>query len=229
MEVQRTEQKIILTKAEALLLQKRLAAIMPLDSYCIHGKGYEIRSLYFDTLADRSFVEKADGLLVHEKIRARIYGSGDQVIKLETKRKVGDAQTKRSLVIRRDTLDQLSRGQYQGLLSYDDPLALYFYQKLSRGMMPKSIVQYKRLSYCILVNNTRITFDYDIRATESCFDLYREPLLTHPILPSDKVILEVKFNNFLLGYIKDALNTLHKSTASFSKYANGRSFYRSMI
>ena len=229
MEVQRTEQKLILTQKEAMLLSRRLAAIMPLDSHCLNGQGYEIRSLYFDTLTDRSFVEKMDGLWVHEKIRARIYGSGDQVIKLESKYKVGDAQTKRSLVITRDTLDQLAQGRYACLMDYDDPLAPYLYQKLSRGMLPRSIVQYDRLSYCLPVNNTRITFDSNIRATESCFDLYREPLLTHPILPADQVILEVKFNNFLLGYIKDALNTLHKSPSSFSKYASGRSFYRSMI
>ena len=229
MEVQRTEQKIILTQTEAMLLSRRLAAIMPLDSHCIGGKGYEIRSLYFDTLTDRAFVEKLDGLWVHEKIRARIYGSGDQIIKLESKRKVGDAQTKQSMVIRRDTLEELAHGRYTALLDYDDPLAPYLYHKLSRGMRPKSIVQYDRLSYCIPTNNTRITFDSNVRATESCFDLYREPLLTHPILPADRVILEVKFNNFLMGYIKDALNTLHKSPSSFSKYASGRSFYRSMI
>jgi hypothetical protein len=93
-------------------------------------------------------------------------------------------------------------------------------------MMPKVIIQYRRVSYCLPTNSTRITFDYRVRATESSFDLFRPQLNTHPILPEELVILEVKYNNFLLSYIKQALRTMGRSTSSFSKYFSGRSFYR---
>ncbi len=229
MEVQRTEHKMILNRREALQLIHRLDQIMPRDAYCRSGDGYEIRSLYFDTLTDACCVEKDDGLLIHEKIRARIYGSMDGVIKLESKRKVGEAQTKHSMKISRETLEELRCGEYAGLLAYQDPMAPYFYHKLSCGMRPKTIVQYKRLSFCIPTNNTRITFDSDIRATESNFDLFQEPLLTHPVLPYGLVILEVKFNHFLPDYIKKAVSTANKSPLSYSKYLNSRTFWRSMI
>ena len=165
----------------------------------------------------------------HEKIRARIYGTNDRIIKLESKRKNGEFQTKDSMLIDRNTLENLCVGNYNVLLQSNDPLAMYFYIKLSQGMAPKVIIQYKRVSYCAAGNHTRITFDTDIRATESNFDLFQEKLLTYPILSSDQTIMEVKYNNFLFGYIKEALAGVKKSTTSFSKYFNGRMFYKYMI
>ena len=228
-EVQRTEHKFILNRREAGLLIRRLDNIMPRDANSTGPDGYEIRSLYFDTLSDRSCVEKLDGLEVHEKVRARIYGTDDSVIKLECTRKVGQNQTKRSLLISRPLVEELSRGQYGGLLELEDPMALQFFRKLSGGMLPKNIIQYQRLSFCLDTNNTRITFDSDIRSTESCMDLFQEPLLANPILPAELVVLEVKFNNFLLEYMEKALRSIHASPTSYSKYMNGRRFYRSMI
>lgn len=229
MQVKRTEHKFLLNRKEYLLAKKRIGAVMPEDAYCTCAEGYEIRSLYFDTLSDRACAEKEDGLEIHEKIRVRIYGTDDSVIKLECKRKVGEFQTKTSMLIDRETLEQLIAGHYSVLLHSSDPAALYFYRKLASGMAPKAIIQYMRMSYCIPSNNTRITFDSDVRATESSFDLFRERLLTYPILPPDQVIMEVKYNNFLFGYIKSALAGVRKSPTSFSKYFSGRYFYRYMV
>lgn len=229
MEVKRTEQKFILNNRESLLLRRKLDAIMPWDAYCTNSDGYDVRSLYFDTVTDKCCAEKADGLQEHEKIRIRVYGTDDRVIKLESKKKRGDLQTKHTMSITRQTMQALCEGNYRVLLDDPDPLAIYFYEKLANGMLPKAIIQYKRFSYCLPVNNTRITIDSDIRATESSFDLFQDSLQTHPILPADLVILEVKFNNFLLDYIKKTLSGLNQSTTSFSKYFSGRSFYRHLL
>ena len=67
MQVKRTEQKIIITAQEALKLRRNLDPIMPRDSHSISTDGYEIRSLYFDTVEDRCCAEKEDGLRIHEK------------------------------------------------------------------------------------------------------------------------------------------------------------------
>ena len=229
MQVKRTENKFIINKKEALILEKKLDMIMPRDQHSVSEEGYEIRSLYFDTIWDRCCQEKEDGLQFHEKIRARIYGTNEDVIKLESKKKNGEFQVKQTMFISRDTLDQICRGNYKALLEYENPLAIYFYKKLSEGMIPKNIVQYNRLSFCLNVNNIRITFDSDVRATESCFDLFQDPLQAHPILPENLVILEVKYNDFLFDYIKNALRVIEEKQTSFSKYFSGRSFYRYMI
>lgn len=229
MQVNRTEQKIYITIQEAMLLKRKLDAILPRDKNSQSEKGYEIRTLYFDTVDDRCCAEKEDGLRIHEKIRIRIYGINSDIIKLESKMKVGDAQIKKSMAIDKQTLDALIKGDYHVLLNIDNPMAQYFFTKLSDAMMPKCIIQYDRLSYCLPTNNIRITFDSNIRATESSFDLFAQPLLTHPIAPPDCVILEVKYNNFLFDYIKDALRGVRKSPSSFSKYFYGRTFHRYMI
>lgn len=226
MEVKRTEQKYILNSRESALLRSRLEAMLPRDEHCRGLLGYDVRSLYFDTVGDRCCAEKEDGLRDHEKIRIRIYGTDTDIIKLESKQKRGDIQRKQSLSISREVYESLIRGEYRPLLEMEDPLAHYFHRKLSAGMVPKAIIQYRRIGYCLPTNNTRITFDYRIRATESSFDLFREDLNTHPILPEELVILEVKYNNFLLSYIKKALSTMGRSTTSYSKYFSGRSFYR---
>lgn len=229
MQVKRIEQKYILNSKERVLAQKSIGAVMPKDRYCVSADGYEIRSLYFDTFSDRACAEKEEGLRIHEKIRIRIYGTDDRIIKLESKRKNGESQTKDSMLIDRRTAEKLSVGNYSILLENTDPMSRYFYIKLSQGMAPKAIVQYRRLAYCVDGNDTRITFDTDIRATESNFDLFSEHLLTHPILSADQTIMEVKYNNFLFGYIKDTLSGVKKSPTSFSKYFNGRMFCKYMI
>lgn len=229
MQVKRTEHKFILNSKEYLVAKQKIEAVMPKDSHCTSFNGYEIRSLYFDTLGDRACAEKEDGMQIHEKIRIRIYGNSDSVIKLESKRKDGEFQVKKSMLINRETFDCLCKGNYGILLKLDDPMAQYFYHKLIDGMMPKAIIQYNRMSYCVAGNNTRITFDFNIRATESNFDLFSENLLTYPILSQDQIIMEVKFNNFLFGYIKTALSGVKKSATSFSKYYSGRLFQRYLI
>jgi len=229
MEVKRTEHKYIVRCEESLRLRGRLDSIMPRDIHCLGPEGYEVRSLYFDTVGDRCCAEKEDGLLNHEKIRIRTYGPGDGTIKLESKKKRGEVQRKLSMPISREVCDALCAGEYGVLLEQKDPNALSFYRKLSEGMLPKVIVQYHRVSYCLPVNNTRITFDTDIRATESDLDLFRETLQAHPILPEDMAVVEVKFNHFLLGYVRNALEQLNRSEGSFSKYFSGRSHYRHLL
>jgi hypothetical protein len=228
-EVKRTEHKYILSYGESLLLRKNLDAVMPRDSHCTDPAGYIVRSLYFDTVTDDCCAQKEEGLRFHEKIRLRIYGSSDSIIKLESKQKQGELQTKRTLVISRRVCDALCAGDYQVLLELEDPLADYFYRRLSGGMVPKAIVEYRRIPYAIPTNNTRITFDYHIRATESCLNLFRPDLQLHPVAPEDVVIAEVKYNNFLLGYIKNTLRLMNHTEGSFSKYFSGRSFYRRTI
>ena len=228
-EVKRTEHKYILNYAESLQLRKNLEAVMPRDIHCTDPAGYIVRSLYFDTVTDSCCAQKEDGLMRHEKIRLRIYGTDDSLIKLESKQKRGQLQVKRSLPVSRRVCDALCAGDYKVLLDMHDPLAEYFYGRLSDAMIPRAIVEYTRIPYAIATNNTRITFDYHIRATETCLDLFRQDLPMHPIAPENMVIAEVKYNYFLLGYIKNTLGLMNRTEGAFSKYFSGRTFYRSII
>ena len=229
MQVNRTENKIIINTLEKARLERRLGMIMPLDPHCADGRSYSVRTLYFDTVTDRCIAEKEDGLLVHEKLRLRVYGNDENTIKLECKQKVDSLQTKKSMLVTREQCDRLIAGDLSWLLSSPDPLGAFFFYKLSRGYFPKAVIEYQRLAYSLNVNATRITFDFDIRACESDFQLFGDHLQTHPIFPPDKAVLEIKFNHYLPGYIKKALSDVQKSPGSFSKYTAGRYFYRNML
>ncbi len=188
------------------------------------AEGYAVRSLYFDTLNDKDFFEKEDGVELRRKIRIRIYHPEDDFAKLEIKQKTGAYQKKRSLKIRREDARMLTKGNYGVLLSYDDAFATECYGIMCTGMYrPKTIVEYKRRAFIAKENNIRVTFDNRIRATETSFDLFSGQLVMNPVFPDWETVLEVKFNGFLLSYIKETLNAAAKSELSVSKYCLARS------
>ena len=88
--------------------------------------------------------------------------------------------------------------------------------------VPKTINQYRRRAYVKEENSIRITFDSDIRATESSFDLFDENLLLNPVFDENLVVFEVKYNGFLLSYIKDMINSIDRIQTPVSKYCLGR-------
>lgn len=57
-----------------------------------------------------------------------------------------------------------------------------------------------------------------IVATESCFDLFSPNLNMNPVLDKYDVVMEVKFNGFLLDYIRQLINSVDRSEVSVSKY-----------
>ena len=71
-------------------------------------------------------------------------------------------------------------------------------------------------------NKIRVTFDHQIVATESNYDIFNANLLQNPALNPTLAVLEVKYNGFLLSYIKDMLRECNSSETSVSKYALSR-------
>lgn len=71
-DVLREEKKFLLNQAEALKLRNYLSNVVHTDSH--NGPdGYQVRSLYFDSLSNRDFQEKEDGLELRRKFRLRVY------------------------------------------------------------------------------------------------------------------------------------------------------------
>ena len=71
-DVLREEKKFLLNQAEALKLRNYLSNVVHTDSH--NGpNGYPVRSLYFDSLSNRDFQEKEDGLELRRKFRLRVY------------------------------------------------------------------------------------------------------------------------------------------------------------
>ena len=222
-EVLRQEKKYLMTMADIYALSRHLESVMSQDPHN-GAQGYSIRSLYFDTLEERDYQSKMDGLELRRKIRLRIYDPAASFAMLEMKQKEGAYQKKRSLRVDREDAGQLARGQYDRLLHYSEPFAAECCALLhSQCYRPKTIVEYRRKAYVAKENKIRVTFDHQIRATETCMDLFAPDLNLYPVLDPFNGVLEVKYNGFLLSYIKDLLDTVNRPELSVSKYCLARS------
>ncbi len=220
--VTREEKKFLISIEEFRRKSHYLDTVMLQD---VHNgtNGYIIRSLYFDTVYDTDYFEKLDGIETRRKIRLRIYDPKSDFAMLEMKQKQGEAQQKRSLRMTRTDAERLIKGEYDVLLKYEEDFARECYGlMLYRCYRPKTIVQYNRKAYIAKENKIRITFDNNIVATESSFDLFSENLVMNPVLDKFNVVLEVKFNGFLLEYIRSFINSINKSELSVSKYTLAR-------
>ena len=219
--VVRKEVKYLLDDATAARLRSALGAFMPLDP--MGGPdGYEVRSLYFDTVYDKDYNDKVDGIEVRRKIRLRIYSSGDAVAKLELKEKSAAGQRKRSTTVAREDAALLLAGRYAALRAkMPSPFAQELLGIMEvEGYVPRTVVAFRRLAFMDRTNNTRVTFDSRLCASESCFDLFAARLACYPI--PHPLILEVKYANFLLSHIYSALCLANQVPVSVSKYCLGR-------
>lgn len=221
--VLRQEHKFLITEAQFRQYSVMLSKVVHKDEHS-GADGYWVRSLYFDTFGDYDYFTKMDGIDSRKKIRLRIYNTDSQFALLEMKQKQSTFQMKRSIKIKRDDAMQMCSGIYTPLLSYDDPFALECYTLMkTRGYRPKAIVQYKRVAFVACGNDTRITFDREITATESSFDIFSKKLCLYPVMDPFQTVLEVKYNGFLFSYIKDIIRQLDKCATASSKYCMARS------
>lgn len=221
--VSRKEKKFLVDLAGAKKLEGILASVVAPDPH--NGlQGYPIRSLYFDTLHDRDYAEKLMGTDPRRKVRLRVYDPSGDFALLELKQKQGDNQRKRSLPVTREEARRLIDGDADVLLTHEEPFAAEMHAFMSiNGYSPKAIVEYDRMAFVAKENKTRVTFDRSVRATETNFDLFDPRLPLYPVFDPFNVILEVKFDGFLLSYIRSLLNTIDKSELSVSKYCLARS------
>ena len=109
------------------------------------------------------------------------------------------------------------------LLDYPEPFAAECYAFMQmKCYRPKTIVEYRRKAFVAKENRIRVTFDSEIVSTESSFDLFSRNLVMNPVMDRSMVVLEVKYNGFLLEYIKRMINTVDKAEFSVSKYCLAR-------
>ena len=215
----RHELKYFINPAEVEALRGRLKPVLELDSHCVGGRPYVIRSLYFDDIDDSAFYDKQAGVMHRDKYRIRIYRHLDKEIFLERKRKLGELIQKSSVQITRRLCEQLIAGDPTGLQRSNNPLLQDVYvQMRTRLLRPKVIVDYAREAYLHPAEDTRITFDLSLRSALHSVDLFNPRLPT--VCPHDRnvEILEVKFNNYLPDYIAGLLHGVEAERSAVSKY-----------
>ena len=215
----RKEVKYLLAEAQLFALRPALEAHMEPDDFA-HSSIY---NLYYDTPDFRLIRRSLEKPAYKEKLRLRCYDPAADFAMLEMKQKEGAYQKKRSLRLSRTDAFRLCAGDYGVLLQYEEPFAAECYGLMSlRCYRPKTIVEYLRRAYIAKENHIRITIDSQIQATESCYDIFSKKLGLHPVQSPFQMVLEVKYNGFMLSYIKALLDQVERSELSVSKYCLAR-------
>ncbi len=214
----RNEWKYLISEWEKDIITRRLEPLIKLDSHAKNG-GYCIRSLYFDDYWNHAYEEKSDGVLMRKKYRIRIYDYSDQVIKLERKKKFGAYIFKEDASLTPDEFWMILNGEYEFLLKNPQKLCREFYVEcVSHVMRPRVIVDYEREPWIMDHGTVRITFDQNVRAAIGGFNIFDPNLPTLSVLEPGKLVMEVKFTEFLPQIIRDILPPSAVELTALSKY-----------
>lgn len=217
----RHEWKHEISFSDRLALQARLGAVCRPDPHAPGGL-YQIRSLYFDTPADRALREKLDGVSRREKFRIRYYNLDASLIHLEKKSKRGGLGAKETAELTPAEAQAIVDGELGWMADSGRPLVRELYLKMiAQGLAPKTIVDYTRRPFVFPPGNVRVTLDYDIRTGLSSTNFLNPDCATIPA-GEPVTILEVKWGAFLPDIIRDAVGLDGRRAAAFSKYARCR-------
>lgn len=215
----RHEYKYLISAADAKLLKLRLKHIMDPDPHAGPTGRYTIRSLYFDDLYHRALDEKLDGICIRSKYRIRMYNYDPNFLKLEKKEKLGSLTRKTAQSV---PLKAALRLQQRLIPQTPDTGTLYgelAAKVRNSGFRPMVLVDYDRTPFVCADGNTRITLDENLRTRPFDTNLLASTSAMIPVLDKGQVILEVKFDDFLPGYLDAALADIPKVNMAISKFA----------
>ena len=212
----RHEYKYLISGAVARLLKSRLRSFMRPDPHVGATGQYTIRSLYFDDPCAAAYEEKMSGIKERTKYRIRYYNYDPGVIRLERKEKNGSLTRKTGQTISVADAEILTGSQPRPVLT---GLAEELQRRcLLEGFRPRVLVDYDRTPFVCADGNTRITLDENLRTRPYDTKLFASEQAMIPVLEPDQVILEVKFDDFLPGYLGEILADIPKAQMSVSKY-----------
>ncbi len=213
----RQEIKSLLSPTQALLLENRISAVLQPDMHAGPEGAYFIRSIYFDTGNDKAYREKLMGVSEREKYRIRMYDLDAATVQLERKEKKESLIHKEAVSISRECADQMVKGNFEGLLAYDHPLAADMYSKAkAEQLKPVVVVDYYRKAYTYPAGNVRITFDYRLQSKRIEDGVWNRNAL-YDVL-GENTVLEIKFNQYIPEHIRQLLCSVTTQRMAVSKY-----------
>jgi len=214
----RHEIKYLINECDREVISQRIKSVLKLDEHA-QGNEYHVRSLYFDDYWDSSYLDKVGGFPGRKKYRIRTYNINSDIINLECKVKVDSYINKVSVPFVREEYNKIMNNDFSFLLKRDEPLCKQFYYECtSRFMRPKVIVDYEREPYIFEAGDVRVTFDKNVRGISPWFDIFDEDIPAYYVLEPGKLVMEVKYTEFLPRVVKDSLADIRAEMSSFSKY-----------
>ena len=220
----RSEIKHVITAADRAAICANMRVVAKLDPHVGERGYYKIRSLYFDSLTDKALREKLDGVNEREKFRIRYYDNNLSLIKLEKKVKRGGLGYKVTAPLTREEAQKIVDGDLNWMATSGRGLVIELYSKMkSQGLRPRTIVDYERIPFVYAPGNVRVTVDYNIRTGLNCTDFLNPHCVTIPAGDAP-IILEVKWDEYLPGIIRHAVQVKDRPCGAFSKYGACRTY-----
>ena len=221
----RHELKHYINALDYAQLRTRLHVVAKPDGHTGESGGYEVRSLYFDNYTDKAVTEKMSGLGRREKFRLRYYDGDTSFIRLERKSKANRLAYKEQAAVTAGECTAILAGNFSCLLTdetlSEQALRMELYTKIRyQNLRPKSIVDYHREAYTYRAGNVRITFDSNIRTSNSVAGFLDPGLVTIPA--ANVIVLEIKYDGFIPDIIRDILQIGSRNQTEFSKYVAAR-------
>ena len=221
----RHEVKYYINYFEYEILRNRLKVILEKDKFANENGDYHIRSLYFDDIHNTALFEKQSGVLKRKKYRIRIYNLKDSVIKLEKKSRVAQFIHKESAPLTRQEYDMIINQDIDFLKESGNKLFHEFYFDIVSSLFkPRVIVDYIREAFIWDGSNVRITFDKYLKTGLYETDIFNKDIPTIDVLEEPKMILEIKYDNFLPDFIRCILQINSNQKYAISKYVICRKF-----
>jgi len=213
----RNELKYYISPQQRILITQKLKGLLTLDQHASETGEYHIRSLYFDDAANTALHEKLGGVRDRVKYRIRMYNQRDNVIHFEKKIKFRDYIAKVKEPLTRAMVEQILAGNYEVLIAEHKPLLLEIYNLIHNKLLrPVVIVDYVREPYVYQYGNVRITFDKDLRTALHHTNIFDQELCSIPALDDNRIIMEIKYDEYMPSAIEAALQLegLHRTSAS---------------
>lgn len=223
----RKEYKYFINYIDYLIIKNKIKNFLKVDQYCNNNNFYNVRSLYFDNKSNNCYYEKISGIENREKYRIRIYNLKEDPIRFEIKSKINNTIIKNFIIINSSDIKKIFNSDYTCLLNYKNPIASKIFYKFSRDFFkPVVIIDYKREAYYYNIDNDiiRITFDMELKKNETnLFDLFINNIKMDNVFSvRHKIIMEIKYKNFILLWLKKLLQLERFERCAISKYTLSR-------
>ncbi len=216
----RSEWKYLLSNQDLSKVRTRISSVLDLDKHTPQRGRYVVHSLYFDDYKDSCVYSTYAKLSKRYKWRIRYYDNDLDYLVLEKKKKIESRCHKESVritideyndIINNNILDTMYDTKKELLRELAKDILIYNYK-------PKVIVDYERVAYVEEITNIRITFDMKISASYEMDHFLDGDYTKYYVMPSDKNILEVKFDDILPSYIRNIIESHGFIQTGFSKY-----------
>lgn len=231
MEKYRHEFKYEMDYGTAVTIESKLSVLMKKDPHAGDKGMYTIRSLYFDDCDDSCFYDNEDGVNPREKYRIRIYNQDPSFITLEVKRKENEKTQKRTEQISVSFCEKILSGKripYED--TQDSPLLRKFWiAQETRMLHPVLLVEYERIPFVYPDGNVRITVDQNMRGGTAWEEFFKKDTCFRPVMPVGRMLLEVKYDEFLPDAIFHAASSRNLKRVTYSKYYLCRKFSGGMV